>query len=216
MSERQHDPELFDELMRTELRQQPVSGYAIATLVFGLIGGVLAPVCGAVAISRIRKQRQRGLGFVVCGLVAFVAWVGVFAYGVGTGTLGWPRPAAQERLPEGVVHGLDLAVGDCFWAPATSGEADVFRRPCAAGHTGEAFEVLPLGEGPMPDVLELYRTTLARCEAGARSVPGVRVQVMTPTSARWAEGKHRAICCGPVGGPWVRARCLSAVTARLR
>ncbi|WP_242547958.1 septum formation family protein [Amycolatopsis sp. MtRt-6] len=143
-----------------------------AAQVFGLLGGLLAPVCGAVAISRIRKRRQRGLVLVVCGA-------------------GGP---AGERLPEGVAHGLDLAVGDCFWAPAASGEADVFRRPCAAGHTGEAFEVLPLGEGPMPDILELYRNTLARCEAGAGSIPGVRVQVMTPTSASWAGGKHRAVC----------------------
>ncbi|WP_410609146.1 hypothetical protein [Amycolatopsis sp. lyj-109] len=195
MSAPQHDPELFDELMRTELRQQPVSGYAIATLVFGLLGGLLAPVCGAVAISRIRKQRQRGLVLVVCGLVAFTAWLGVFAYGISTGRMWWQqRQAAQERLPEGAAHGLDLAAGDCFWAPAASGEADVFRRPCTAGHTGEAFEVLPLGEGPMPDVLELYRTALARCEAGAGSVPGVRVQVMTPTSHSWGQGKHRAVC----------------------
>jgi hypothetical protein len=195
MSAPQHDPELFDELMRTELRRQPVSRYAVATLVSGLMGGLLAPVFAAIAISRIRKQRQRGLALVVCGLVAFTAWTGVLVYRISTGTTWWQQlHAAREQLAEGVVHGLDLAVGDCFWAPATSGEADVVRRPCAEGHTGEAFEVLPLGEGPMPDILELYRTTLARCEADAGPVPGVRVQVVTPTSATWDVGKHRAVC----------------------
>ncbi|ADJ44036.1 hypothetical protein AMES_2213 [Amycolatopsis mediterranei S699] len=187
-------PELFDELMRTELRRRPVSGYAIATLVSGLLGGLLAPVFGAVAISRIRKQRQRGLVLVVCGLVAFTGWMGVLAYRISTGTAWWQQQAGHGRLPEDGAHGLDLAAGECFWAPAASGEADVVRTSCTAQHTGQAFEVIPLGEGPMPDILELYRTTLARCEAGARPVPGVRVQVMTPTSTSWAEGKHRVVC----------------------
>ncbi|WP_233225886.1 septum formation family protein [Amycolatopsis sp. CA-126428] len=194
MSAPQHDPELFDELMRTELRRQPISGYAIATLVFGLLGGLLAPVFGAIAISRIRKQRQRGLVLVVCGLIAFTAWMGVLAYLISTGTAWWQQRAAQDRLPENVVHGLDLGARDCFWSPAASGEADVFLTSCAAPHTGEAFDVLPLGEGPMPDILELYRDALARCEAGARPVPDVRVQVVTPTSSSWAAGKHRAVC----------------------
>lgn len=195
MSAPQHDPELFDELMRAELRRQPVSRYAVATLVSGLLGGLLAPVFGAVAISRIRKQRQRGLVLVICGLVAFTAWMGVLAYRIGTGTAWWQqRHTGQGQLPDGVAHGLELAVGDCFWAPAASGERDVFRRPCTVAHTGEAFEVLPLGEGPMPDILELYRNALARCEADARPVPGVRVQVVTPTSESWAQGHHRAVC----------------------
>ncbi|WIX88955.1 hypothetical protein [Amycolatopsis sp. DG1A-15b] len=195
MSAPQHDPELFDELMRAELRNQPISRYAIATLVSGLLGGLLAPVFGAVAISRIRKQKQRGLVLVICGLVAFTAWTGVAAYRIAIGAAWWQqRQAGQGRLPEGVAHGLDLAVGECFRAPAVSGEADVFRIPCTAQHTGEAFEVLPLGEGPMPDILEVYRNTLARCEADARPVPGVRVQVVTPTSSSWEGGKHRAVC----------------------
>jgi len=196
MSAPQHDSELFDELMHAELRNQPVSRYAIATLVFGLLGGLIAPLFAAVAIHRIRKRHQRGLALVICGLVAFTAWMGVLAYQVSTGTAWWQQwsVAAPGKLPEGVAHGLDLTVGECFWAPAASGAADVFRRPCAEGHTGEAFEILPLGDGPMPDILELYRTTLARCEADARPVPGVRVQVMTPTSDSWGQGRHRAIC----------------------
>src|SRR3954469_22254453 len=101
MSAPSHDPELFDELMRTELRQQPVSRYAIATLVFGLLGGLIAPVFAAVAIARIRKQRQRGLVLVICGLVAFAGWAGVVTYKVATGTAWWQqRLSSQDRLPE--------------------------------------------------------------------------------------------------------------------
>ncbi|MCR6483211.1 hypothetical protein M8542_10320 [Amycolatopsis sp. OK19-0408] len=190
----EHDPELFDELMQAELRSQPVSRYAIATLVTGLLGGLIAPVFAAVAVVRIRKQRQRGWVLVICGLVAFAGWMGVIGYKIGTGTAWWQQQARQEQLPEGVAHGLDLAVGDCFWSPAVSSGGDVLRAPCATRHTAEAFEVLPLAEGSMPDIGESYQHTLSRCEADARQIPGARVQVVTPTSASWNEGKHRAVC----------------------
>jgi hypothetical protein len=189
----QHDPELFDELMRTELRRQPISRYAIATLVSGLLGGLLAPVFAAVAIVRIRKQRQRGWALVICGLVAFAAWMGVLGYQIGTGTAWWQQKP-QERLPEGMVHGLDLTAGACFWSPPASGYADVLTTSCTEKHNAEAFEVLPQGNGPMPDIVEIYQRTLSRCEADARPLPSVRVQVVTPTTDTWNEGKHRVVC----------------------
>jgi hypothetical protein len=195
MSAPQHDPELFDELMRAELRRQPVSRYAVATLVSGLLGGLIAPVVGAVAIHRIRKRRERGTVLVICGLVAFAGWMGVLAYQIGTGTAWWQqRREAAGHLPDGVVHGLDLTAGQCFWSPPVSGDTDVLSASCTERHNGEAFEVLPLGEGPMPDIARVYPDTLARCEADARPLSGVRVQVVTPTTSTWNEGKHRAVC----------------------
>ncbi|UOX85107.1 hypothetical protein MUY14_25250 [Amycolatopsis sp. FBCC-B4732] len=194
MAAPQHDPELFDELMRSELRRQPISRYAVATLVSGLMGGLLAPVFAVVALVRIRKQRQRGLVLVICGMVAFAGWMGFLGYKISTGTAWWQQRAAQGGLPEGGVHGFDLAAGDCFWAPPASGASDVLRRSCTEGHTGEAFEVLPLGEGPMPDILDVYQRSLARCEADARQLPDVRVQVVTPTADSWNKGKHLAVC----------------------
>lgn len=54
--------------------------------------------------------------------------------------------------------------------------------------------MLPLGGGAMPDIVEVYQRTLARCQADARRIPDVRIQVVTPTSQTWNEGKHRAVC----------------------
>lgn len=188
-----HDPELFDELMRTELSRQPVNRFAVATLVSGLLGGLFAPVFGIAALLQIRDRRERGRNLAIAGLVAFVGWAGVFTYQVVTGTAWWQQPT-QERLPEGAVHGLDLAAGGCFWSPGTSGEADVMQASCTERHNAEAFEVLPLGDGPMPDILEIYQSSLARCQADALRIPDVRIQVMTPTSFSWQDGKHRAVC----------------------
>jgi hypothetical protein len=193
MSAPQHDPELFDELMSIERRRRPVSRFAIATLVAGLLGGFFALVFAAVAVLQIRRRGQRGWALVICGLLAFAGWVGVLAYQAATGT-GWWQQAGRERLPAEVAHGLDLPVGQCFWSPAASGETDVWRASCTSPHNAEAFEVVPLEDGPMPDILDVYHRSLARCEADARPIPGVRVQVVTPTTASWNEGKHRAVC----------------------
>ncbi|HET6711540.1 hypothetical protein [Amycolatopsis sp.] len=45
MSAPRHDPELFDELMRTELRQQPVSRYAMTPTSASWAGGRHRAVC---------------------------------------------------------------------------------------------------------------------------------------------------------------------------
>ena len=194
MSAPQHDPELFDELMRTELARQPVSRFAIATLVSGLLGGLAAPLFAIAALLQIRDRRQRGRPLVFAGLAAFAVWTGVTIYLIATGSAWWQRQPPQGSLPEGMVHGFDLSVGDCFWSPAASGEADVVRASCTSRHNAEAFEVLPLGDGPMPDVLEIYQTSLARCQSDASRIPAVRIQVMTPTSFTWQDGKHLAVC----------------------
>ena len=191
-----HDPELFDELMQIELRRQPVNRFAVAALVSGLLGGFLAPVFGVIALVQIRKRRQRGRNLAICGLVAFAAWATVVTVQAVTGTAWWQQPRQLGRLPAGEASGLDLAVQDCFWAPGTSGEAIVLRRSCTEPHSGEAFEVLPLGDGPYPEVLGMYQSSLKRCQDDSPSAgrAEVRIQVMTPTSFSWNDGKHHAVC----------------------
>ncbi|MDX3194103.1 hypothetical protein PV458_37395 [Streptomyces sp. MN03-5084-2B] len=150
MSAPQHDPELFDALMRAERPRRPVKRYLATALIFGLL------------------------------MVVVVA------------ALSYRAASSGERLPENTAHGLDVVAGQCFWSPTGTGEVDVLLRPCTAGHTAEAFAVLPLTEGLSTDVDQPYQRTVDRCTAAARPIPGARVQVMTPNS--WTDGKHRAVC----------------------
>jgi hypothetical protein len=192
----EHDAELYEELMRTELRRQPVNRLAIATLISGLLGGFLAPIFGVIALIQVKKRRQRGKILAVCGMAAFVFWAALAVFQVSTGRAWW-----QHDPGGGIASGLDLAVQDCFAAPAMSGEVSVARLPCTDLHTGEAFAVVPLPDGPYPDVLELYRSSLARCQSQAATSLGavanrsdVRIQVMTPTSYMWLRQPHHVVC----------------------
>jgi hypothetical protein len=56
--------------------QRPVSGFAIATLVLGIMGIVLsAVICGIVALGQIMGGSYSGRGMVIAGLLISAAWV---------------------------------------------------------------------------------------------------------------------------------------------
>lgn len=193
MSEAKSDDEraaFFEELMQEERRRQPISGPAIATLVLGLLGGLLAPIVGFFALQRIRKDGERGRAFVYVGLAAFVAWVVVIAYLVTAA-----RTSARSE-PQ-TVSGFDLQIGQCFIAPALSGEADVVPLPCTEPHTGEVIVDFNVPDGPYPGTVELYDSSLAQCRTLARqgTYRNARIQVMTPTHTTWEQRQpHRIVC----------------------
>lgn len=76
----------FEELMREELSRQPINRLAIATFVFGLLGGLLAVILAPFAIAQMRAHQQRGMPLVVIGLAAFTIWAVVFAVRLASGT----------------------------------------------------------------------------------------------------------------------------------
>ncbi|TDV47861.1 DUF4190 domain-containing protein [Actinophytocola oryzae] len=176
----------FDELMRIEndRNRAPVSGLAVATLVFGILGGVLALVFGFFAISQIRDGQRRGTGFVVAGFAAFVAWV-VYLTVLATSPAG-PQP----------VNGVDLKAGECFQAPGMSGEVSVVRTDCTEPHTGEAFTVFTVPDGTYPGSVELFDESIARCQSEVAGMPADgRVQVMTPSPETWEKRKSHTVVC---------------------
>lgn len=54
---------------------QGTNGFAIAALVFGLLGGCLALIFGPIALSQIKKTGQQGRGMAIAGMVAFGVWL---------------------------------------------------------------------------------------------------------------------------------------------
>src|SRR5215831_2024091 len=49
--------------------RRPTNGFAIASLIFGILGGVvLSVIFGLVALSQIRRRQQSGRGLAIAGL----------------------------------------------------------------------------------------------------------------------------------------------------
>ena len=68
--------------------QRPVSGFAIATLVMGIV--LPAVICGIVALGQIRGGSYSGRGMVIAGLLISAAWVFPVAAFAAYVVIAWP------------------------------------------------------------------------------------------------------------------------------
>lgn len=127
-------------------RAPGTNGFAIASLIFGILGGVVFSVIfGIVALVQVRKRGQRGRGLAIAGLSLSVVWL--VALGVGIVLL------TMEKSPNysGNVSVTRLNAGDCVngLKDGSSVEA-VPKVPCAQPHEGEVFAVYDLASGAWP------------------------------------------------------------------
>ncbi|BBX18975.1 DUF4190 domain-containing protein [Mycolicibacterium duvalii] len=182
-------------------RQAPrTNWWAIVSLVFGLIGGVVISLaCGVVGLIK-SKEYGRGRGMAIAGIVLSVVWmvgvgVAIVIFGVfGTST--------------GNVTATDVAEGDCL---AEIPEGDRVLRvqtvDCAQPHAGEVFAVLmvPDGEFPGDAAIAAYSENCApELESYAPSAvtdDSVQLYVLYPTEETWADGDRAVTCIATTDPP---------------
>jgi hypothetical protein len=99
------------------------SGFAIASLIFGILGGfVLALVFGYLALSRIKRSggALRGRGLAIGGVVLGWVWLSLLAVGAFVAVSSGP-----EDLPADAVCGA-LSGQQIREVPCTDPRADVY------------------------------------------------------------------------------------------
>lgn len=165
--------------------------WAIVSLVFGLLGGVLiSVVCGIVGLQRA-KRGQGGRGMAIAGLVLSGLWVLVLAAGV----------LFYFILGRGTVGANEVAAGDCLKQLPDSGlVVTVDTVECGQPHTGEIFSVMTMPDGDFPGqfAIEQYQNKcapeLARYSPEASSDPEVGLFVLYPSEDSWREGDRTVTC----------------------
>ncbi len=175
-------------------------GFAIASLVFGLIGGILLGlIFGVVALRRIRRRGGDGRGLAIAGIVLSCVWtvlIGVGAILVAMESA--DRSAAGAVTAPGDVSVLDLRVGDCVTSLPRGEVFTVGVTPCSNPHVGEVYEVASLPPGPWPGADEVDRLTKG-CVSKRWIRMCLRSQVHLATrsvsSSRWSP-------LGPRTGVW--------------
>lgn len=203
-----------------EPEQDRVNRSAVAAFVFGLLGGVLAPIFALVALRRIRRTGERGRGLARAGLVLCAGWVVTVALLL---TVASPGP---DRA--GGVGGL--RVGECFRTGDPTGTSTaperVRRVPCTEPHDGELVDQLPAydryADEAYPGAAELARRAEARCLPRRSSyvldplaLPAdARLRWYLPTRIQWAEAP--TITCYFTGGSAPLTRPLRADVTVLR
>lgn len=81
-----------------------MSRLAIASFVPGLLGGLLGPIFGVVALLQIKRTGERDKAFAVAGILLFAAWAIVFVF-----TVVLPLTAAGSGYGVSLVPGGQVA-----------------------------------------------------------------------------------------------------------
>ena len=54
---------------------EKTNGFAVASLIFGLLGGLLGLIFGIIALNQIKKNGGKGKGLAIAGIVLFILWI---------------------------------------------------------------------------------------------------------------------------------------------
>lgn len=165
--------------------------WAVVSLIFGLIGGVLiSVVCGFVGLNRAKKG-QGGRGLAIAGLVLSGLWVVCIAALV----------VFLVIFDKGTVSATKVEAGDCLTElPASGVVITVDTASCDEPHKGEIFAVMTMPDGDFPGqfAIEEYQSKCApkldEYSPEAVADPEVGLFVLYPSEDSWGQG-DRAVTC---------------------
>ncbi|MFI7539881.1 DUF4190 domain-containing protein [Actinoplanes sp. NPDC049599] len=178
------------------------SGFAVASLIFGIIGGILFSVIfGIVALVQIRKRGQTGRGMAIAGLVLSGCWVLLMVVGVTAGIISDSRDGSSGTgSGNGTVAVTTLKPGDCI--NGIQGSAAIEDLPvvsCTLPHEGEVYAVFELPSGPWPGDTAVQDQAETRCKSEFKSY--------APDAADTAE----VLYLHPLQQSWYRDRGVTCV-----
>lgn len=179
------------------------NGFAIAALVFGIIGGALLGfIFGFVALSQIKRSGQGGRGMAIAGLVLSGVWVlivgGLIALAVATSA---QRDTSTGQVASsGTVSSRDLRPGDCLNNLRDSTDLRSLPAvPCAQPHEGEVFAVFDLPSGAYPGQSQVDSLSESGCGTrfggySSSDPNNERLFVVYPLESNWTRGDREVAC----------------------
>ena len=170
------------------------NGFAIASLILGIIGGVLLSVIfGIIALNQTKGGRQGGRGMAIAGLIISAAWVFVIAVFVIVAIV----------FDDGSVQATDIKTGDCIAETPADG-ANVLRLPkvsCDEPHEGEVYAMIPVSGGTFPGQTAMQSEYEQRCLSAleayapnAANDPGINSFLLYPSQETWDRGDRDVAC----------------------
>jgi hypothetical protein len=170
------------------------NGFAIASLILGLLGVVLLSVIfGIIALVQTKRRGQSGRGMAIAGLVLSGLWTVLF---VGLIVL-------AVVVSDSTVQATTIEVGDCIKTmPADN--ARVSKLPdvsCFEPHEGEVYARIRVTGDSFPGQSTLERDFRDRCATALASYspkaaldPDFDTYVLYPTQVTWNHGDRDVVC----------------------
>lgn len=180
------------------------NGFAIAALIFGIIGGaLLGIVFGFVALSQIKRNGQNGRGLAIAGIVLSAMWTIIIVLAIVLAVT-----AAAHRDPTGTVtqggeiSATALKVGDCVNNLKDSNDVlSLPGVPCTQPHEGEVFAVFDLPPGDYPGQAAVDEQVSTQCNSrltayspGAQDDSSVGLFSVYPLEQNWVRGDREVVC----------------------
>jgi hypothetical protein len=190
---------------------QKTNGFAIASLIFGIIGGVLLSVIfGFVALSQIKKRNERGRGMAIAGLSLSGAWVALICIGAlavalfggkGTTTTTTGGNPTAHASTETAVKVETLRVGDCVNGLE---EGDISKLPaisCSEPHEGEVVGDYQVSGSSYPGESAITDEANDKCNdillaysPSTKDDQSIGIYFVYPTVSSWAQGDRQVLC----------------------
>jgi Domain of unknown function (DUF4190)/Septum formation len=182
------------------------SGWAIAALIFGILGGVLLSVIFAfIALSRIKRLGQRGRGMAIASLVLSGLWIIVIVLAIiGANTNKPTRSASTGQITHsGKINVFSLQVGDCFDNPVNAQSVnDVTAIPCNQPHNAQIFAKFKLtgSDFSYPGTAQVTKLATNGCNSRTGSVDksmttsAMGIRLLFPQESSWITGQRTVSC----------------------
>ncbi|WP_051366409.1 DUF4190 domain-containing protein [Hamadaea tsunoensis] len=185
--------------------KQGTNGFAIASLIFGILGGVLfAVIFGIVALTQIPKRNQGGKGLAITGLVLSVVWLLVCGGAIAIGALSDKSTGTTGNDGLTTSQTSDLKVGDCVNGINGKDGTQFSRNPpkvaCTTPHEGEVFKVITMADGSFPGDTEVQKQSEDGCGgaldsyAPAAKTDKLEIYFLYPTRSSWLGGDRDITC----------------------
>jgi hypothetical protein len=184
------------------------NGFAIASFVLGLLGGVLLSVIfGSVALAKLHDRPQRGKGLAIAGLCLSGAWLVAVAVVlvVGSVTAAQRSATTGQITKNGHLSVFSLRTGDCFQNPTGSQHTleltQVTAVPCTSLHNAQVMAELPVRGSAYPGRAAFRAQAVPGCTARVAAVVDrskvtatMQLTYIYPQPQSWADG-HKTISC---------------------
>jgi hypothetical protein len=183
-------------------RQDKTSGWAIASLVLGLIGGApLSVIFGIVALVRVRKHRQKGKGLAVGGIMLSCVWIVIVAI-VGTSILNQAKLGSNGQVIKGgKLSVAKLVVGDCFDNPSGGQDiATVSAIVCTQPHNAQVYGKFDLAGSDLSYPSKITQLAANGCNSHISDLSQklvtktMTIRFIYPEPDAWKQGDRTVNC----------------------
>jgi hypothetical protein len=185
--------------------QKPgTNGFAIASLIFGIIGGVLLGfIFGFIALSQTKRTGQNGRGLALAGVILSSMWTIGIVLAINLAiTTSAKRDTGGSVTEGGSISATALKVGDCVnGLKNTTNLLSLPGVPCAQAHEGEVFAVFDLPAGDYPGSAAVDDQVSRECNdrltgysPSAGSDPDIGLFSVYPLQQNWNRGDRQVVC----------------------